>query len=77
MNLHRRRLKSIKPWIETASVAAKMKRLNIDRRQVDNNRDSADSMLLSSFELPEDLHVEEQLRVFGCPLLAVLFLIIK
>jgi len=38
-----------------ASVAAKMKRLNIDRRQVDNNRDSADSQLLSSFELPEDL----------------------
>ena len=38
-----------------ASVAAKMKRLNIDQRQVDNNRDSADSQLLSSFELPEDL----------------------
>jgi len=37
------------------SVAAKMKRLNIDWRQVDNNCDSAVSQLLSSFELPEDL----------------------
>jgi len=45
-----------------ASVAAKMRRLNITRE--DNNRDPAGSQLLSTLKLPEDLpSVEEQLRV--------------
>jgi hypothetical protein len=47
-----------------ASVAAKMRRLNII--QEDNNRDPAGSQLLSTLELPEDLpSVEEQMLVLA------------
>jgi hypothetical protein len=50
-----------------ASVAAKMKRLSIGVKQDDNNRDSAQSQLLSSkLEPPLDLpSVEDQLRVLA------------
>ena len=47
-----------------ASVAAKMKRLNITRE--DNNRDPAGSQLLSTLELPVDLpSIEEQMLVLA------------